>query len=419
MEIVLTGLDESACKSAVGAALWCQDTVDWRDPDSFLLAAQGEAAAHEADRKYIWFYRSPFALASQVIDGGATENLQAELDIWLKRNVAALNLRRYLGKSLLLVNADATTPGDLQVELGGTRQPAVRDRAAQPTECSADHVTEEIIAVLFHTAAPRHCEVFDMLEAAAWSLPSRPATLGMRATPCESQLFLLLDLARRGAPSSGASKEEIARLAMLLEVEQAAVAEARQAAAAAQRAMAESRQAAECEESRLVERLHKVQEDLEQSYLENLDLRRSLDAERDAATAARPEPKAPSAKPRWRGVARIMPHWGRSMWERLGAERRIRVSRDAISRSEWFDRDWYLEAYPDVKKAGVDPAKHYVEFGWKEGRNPGPAFDTGFYLASNPDVAKSGMNPLRHFLEFGLSEGRLPSNKGAGTPKGT
>ncbi|MGX9353370.1 glycosyltransferase (plasmid) [Shimia sp. W99] len=35
-------------------------------------------------------------------------------------------------------------------------------------------------------------------------------------------------------------------------------------------------------------------------------------------------------------------------------------------------------------------------------------FDPGWYLAAYPDVAATGMNPLRHFLRHGRREGRLP-----------
>ncbi|MFD1215441.1 glycosyltransferase [Microbulbifer celer] len=37
---------------------------------------------------------------------------------------------------------------------------------------------------------------------------------------------------------------------------------------------------------------------------------------------------------------------------------------------EPFDADWYLEAYPDVAQAGIDPWSHYVNHGRHEGRLP-------------------------------------------------
>lgn len=37
-----------------------------------------------------------------------------------------------------------------------------------------------------------------------------------------------------------------------------------------------------------------------------------------------------------------------------------------------FDRDYYLQANPDVARAGLDPAAHYVHFGQREGRRYKP-----------------------------------------------
>ena len=35
-----------------------------------------------------------------------------------------------------------------------------------------------------------------------------------------------------------------------------------------------------------------------------------------------------------------------------------------------FDEDWYLQTYPDIAAAGVDPKAHFINFGWHEGRWP-------------------------------------------------
>ncbi|WP_421132583.1 glycosyltransferase [Alteromonas sp. A079] len=35
-----------------------------------------------------------------------------------------------------------------------------------------------------------------------------------------------------------------------------------------------------------------------------------------------------------------------------------------------FDEDWYLQTYPDIAAAGVDPKEHFLNFGWNEGRWP-------------------------------------------------
>jgi hypothetical protein len=55
--------------------------------------------------------------------------------------------------------------------------------------------------------------------------------------------------------------------------------------------------------------------------------------------------------------------------------RRFHLRRQAarLKRSGLFDAEWYLREYADVAKSGMDPLRHYIEFGAKEGRAPNPA----------------------------------------------
>lgn len=62
------------------------------------------------------------------------------------------------------------------------------------------------------------------------------------------------------------------------------------------------------------------------------------------------------------------------------------------------DAAWYLEQYADVAKAGIDPVAHYLEHGWREGRQPRANFSTSAYLARHPELAPAGINPLIHAL---------------------
>jgi glycosyltransferase involved in cell wall biosynthesis len=77
-----------------------------------------------------------------------------------------------------------------------------------------------------------------------------------------------------------------------------------------------------------------------------------------------------------------------------------------------FDTYFYLNEYHDVKALGIDPVMHYIDFGWKENRDPNSLFSTSFYIANNPDVKESAVNPFVHFLLNGLKEGRLPNPRG-------
>jgi len=78
-----------------------------------------------------------------------------------------------------------------------------------------------------------------------------------------------------------------------------------------------------------------------------------------------------------------------------------------ISRSKYFDKKWYLNRYPDIAKAKIDPVEHYITHGWHEGRNPGPRFSTSAYLTYNPDVKHANMCPLVHWEQFGKKEKRI------------
>jgi O-antigen biosynthesis protein len=80
---------------------------------------------------------------------------------------------------------------------------------------------------------------------------------------------------------------------------------------------------------------------------------------------------------------------------------------DEILRSVLFASGWYLDKYPDVAAAGVDPLQHYLRHGAAEGRDPGPKFSTRGYLARYTDVAESGINPLVHYIRHGKDEGRV------------
>lgn len=76
-----------------------------------------------------------------------------------------------------------------------------------------------------------------------------------------------------------------------------------------------------------------------------------------------------------------------------------------IRRSGFFDSEYYLNQYADVKKKKINPIRHYCYFGWAEGRNPAPGFITDYYLETYPLVIKSGINPLIHYIRFGQWEG--------------
>lgn len=79
-----------------------------------------------------------------------------------------------------------------------------------------------------------------------------------------------------------------------------------------------------------------------------------------------------------------------------------------ILMSGLFDEVWYLQTNPDVERSSINPITHYLKFGAKEGRNPGPYFHSHWYLRTYPDVLAKGINPLVHYMYHGKKEGRHP-----------
>lgn len=77
-----------------------------------------------------------------------------------------------------------------------------------------------------------------------------------------------------------------------------------------------------------------------------------------------------------------------------------------------FDPAFYLARNLDIAAAGVDPLDHFLDFGWREGRDPRPGFSTTYYLDANSDVAAAGVNPFFHYLVSGKAEGREPTHPG-------
>jgi GT2 family glycosyltransferase/glycosyltransferase involved in cell wall biosynthesis len=79
-----------------------------------------------------------------------------------------------------------------------------------------------------------------------------------------------------------------------------------------------------------------------------------------------------------------------------------------LRKSALFDRDYYLDANPEVRAKGLDPIVHYCKYGWREGKCPNPLFDSAWYLRRYPEVKSAGVNPLLHFIRHGARELRNP-----------
>jgi hypothetical protein len=88
-----------------------------------------------------------------------------------------------------------------------------------------------------------------------------------------------------------------------------------------------------------------------------------------------------------------------------------RLARDWQVVKHEFDAAYYLTMNPDVERAGIDPLHHFLEAGWREGRDPNYFFSVNGYLSIHSDVACAGMNPFVHYVLTGRKEGRALEKK--------
>jgi hypothetical protein len=75
-----------------------------------------------------------------------------------------------------------------------------------------------------------------------------------------------------------------------------------------------------------------------------------------------------------------------------------------ISEYHLFDSNWYLEKYPDVRAAGMDPMLHYMNWGYLERRDPAPYFNSILYKLVYPDFRIREENPILHFVMSGIKD---------------
>jgi len=80
---------------------------------------------------------------------------------------------------------------------------------------------------------------------------------------------------------------------------------------------------------------------------------------------------------------------------------------DLILNTRLFIASHYLQAYPDVKDAGMDPLEHFVIIGDAEGRTPNPFFSPSWYR-SQVGIALGGSNTLLHYAMVGDKQNVQP-----------
>jgi GT2 family glycosyltransferase len=78
--------------------------------------------------------------------------------------------------------------------------------------------------------------------------------------------------------------------------------------------------------------------------------------------------------------------------------------RGEISRSGLFDPKWYREQNPDLDQEH-DVLNHFVNFGMREGRDPGPNFSNKFYSLAYAEHLGANESALEHYLLKGRLQG--------------
>jgi GT2 family glycosyltransferase/ubiquinone/menaquinone biosynthesis C-methylase UbiE len=94
--------------------------------------------------------------------------------------------------------------------------------------------------------------------------------------------------------------------------------------------------------------------------------------------------------------------------EEAHAEQQIQRETQELQESGLFDPTFYTKRYPDIQAAQIDPLRHYLTLGWREGRDPHPLFSSNYYRARYSDVAQLDICPLLHFVRHGMREKRDP-----------
>ena len=450
-ETWVSGWPAEACRTALGDEALARLGGQWREPELLLQTDPGQLAG----RQIVWLYRGP---GQELLQAGEGASTAAVLDAWSNAHRSALNLRRGKPAMFSAVDLHGQDADALAERVPGLSVlPVVGDQARAPIAEALDR--------LLGDWEPGVGEVHSaLIGAAPRGSKARPGS----APDASGLLEPLVQALRHGgkagprpalqAPPERTPAEELRIRAEQYSLQLQQVREELDLSYAhvrrvdAQLASREADWAEACrirkDEESLLFQVQNLQEELEFQQIalqelaglrerlnqataanaaekkshananaalaaENRSLRNQLqlviDELRHASapeTVSAPVPLRQRLARMFRRkvMARLSPRWADA------AEHEANRRRDLadLSSSRWFDRAWYLSQYPDVREAGLDPAEHFHDFGWSEGRDPGPGFSTRHYLEVNPDVAQSGMNPFLHFIRHGAREGRLP-----------
>jgi glycosyltransferase involved in cell wall biosynthesis/GT2 family glycosyltransferase len=79
-----------------------------------------------------------------------------------------------------------------------------------------------------------------------------------------------------------------------------------------------------------------------------------------------------------------------------------------ITESGLFDHAHYARQFKPVLSPKTNLIAHYVNEGWRHGKNPNALFSVTFYLMRNQELAAEGIEPLSHYIEVGSGQLKDP-----------
>ncbi len=89
---------------------------------------------------------------------------------------------------------------------------------------------------------------------------------------------------------------------------------------------------------------------------------------------------------------------------------------EIVNNSKYFDENYYLSTYPDIKNYKRSPACHYLLHGWKEGRNPSKDFITNSYIRVY-QKGKAEECPIVHAVKNNITPEFSPSELQQNLPR--
>jgi hypothetical protein len=279
------------------------------------------------------------------------EQIQATFGFALPRlsEVSAREIEAFLSEALRHERAAPVNVTDNPGLSSWLRESfAVLDNWTRQGEKAADFAALDRIGAAFDAAVPAF---------------ARPVEIGRQASTSQRRLEQELATARnqsaeRDSRIAGLEREASSRAKDLAEIRAKL---AHTESALVQRRHEADQRTAELSVAR--QELQQLQGQLKERFGEVAALTRLLKEKEHETHAARRSISAVLEADR----AAIAPLFGRSHW---WGQLWVRRQAAALTRAGLFDPAWYLEKYPDVKKAGIDPAEHYVRHGAREGRLP-------------------------------------------------